>query len=295
MLVPILRDHAEHARARLATCSEAEVASLEALLDRHVRSGAAAHPDLALDAGAFVRRLATHVEAEGPIVPDDLHADDFFLAAACLEGVEGAVTVLQRDFLSQIPLYLTRVTKSSDREKAEDIAQSIAERVVVSDGTHPPRLADYSGKGPLGGWLRVVSVRMGLNANRKKDGWVSESDAPEVPAGLDPELDHFKLRYKDEFKAAFEASFAALDDDQRLLLRLHSSGAHRGEDIAKIVGVDRSTAMRRLARAREVLFETTKATMTGKLGISPTEFESIARAVRSQIELTLSRVLAPRS
>ena len=103
------------------------------------------------------------------------------------------------------------------------------------------------------------------------------------------------MKYRDELEVAFEAAFATLDDEQRLLLRLHSSGTHRGEDIAKILGVDRSTAVRRLARARELLLTSTKSLMTAKLGISPTEFDSIARAVYSQIELTLSRVLAPRS
>jgi len=289
-----LLEHNPLARARLAV-GEGELAALDATLAELFRVGSGAWPDLPLSEVAFVRALAPHVEPEGPIVPATFHTGDFFLAAACTEGVPGAVTALDRGFLSRIPQYIARVCRPSDREKPEDVAQSIAEHVVVPNGTRPPRIAEYSGKGPLGGWLRVLSVRLALNTKRAKDRFVSELAAPHARAEVDPELDLFRLKYRDELEAAFEAAFATLDDDQRLLLRLHSSGTHRGEDIAKILGVDRSTAVRRLARAREVLLSTTKRLMTEKLGLTSTEFDSIARAVYSQIELTLSRVLAPRS
>lgn len=289
-----LLEHRPLVRSRLAPGDDA-IAALDARLADLYRAGSGAWPDLPLSDVGFVRALAAHVEPEGPVVPETFHCSDFFLAAACTEGVPGAVTALDRGFLSRIPSYIARVCRDSDREKPEDIAQSIAEHVVVPSGTRPPRIAEYSGKGPLGGWLRVLSVRLALNSKRTKDRFVSESAAPHARSEVDPELDLFRMKYRDELEVAFEAAFATLDDEQRLLLRLHSSGTHRGEDIAKILGVDRSTAVRRLARARELLLTSTKSLMTAKLGISPTEFDSIARAVYSQIELTLSRVLAPRS
>jgi RNA polymerase sigma-70 factor, ECF subfamily len=294
-LVATLVEHGALARARLAEESAAEHDAVEAQLRRHHAMGHAAWPDLALSDVMFAEALAPHVEGAGPVVAADLHATDFFLAAACTMGVEGAVGELSRAFLSQIPRYIAHVCRPSDREQPEDIAQAIAERVAVGDGERPPRISAYSGRGPLGGWLRVLSVRMALNTKRGVQPALTEGDPTVVHAGFDPELDHFKWRYRDAFKSAFEAAFAALDDEQRLLLRLHTSGSHRGEDIARVLGVERSTVTRRLARAREVLFDATKLRMTAELNLSPSEFDSIARALPSNIELTLSRVLAPRA
>jgi RNA polymerase sigma-70 factor, ECF subfamily len=294
-LVATLLEHGAAARVRLAEASAEELDAVEARLRRHHLTGQASWPGLALSGARFAEALAPHVEGAGPVVADDLHAADFFLAAACTMGVEGAIGELCRAFLSQIPRYIAHVCRPSDREQPEDVAQAIAERVAVSDGERPPRISAYSGRGPLGGWLRVLSVRMALNTKRGAQPALTEGDPTVVHAGFDPELDHFKWRYRDAFKSAFEAAFASLDDEQRLLLRLHTSGSHRGEDIAKVLGVERSTVTRRLARAREVLFDATKQRMTTELNLSPSEFDSIARALPSNIELTLSRVLAPRA
>ena len=58
------------------------------------------------------------------------------------------------------------------------------------------------------------------------------------------------------------------------------------------LNVDRSTIMRRLARARERLFEGTRDAMMSKLRLSTEEFASVARDVQSGIDLTLSRLFA---
>ncbi len=289
-LLAILLEHSAIARGR-----EFDASAAEALLARHHATGAAHWPELPLTDVRFVEAFAPHVPESGAVVPEDLHATDFFLAAACTHGIDGAVGALSRDFLSRIPKYIAHVCRSSDAEKPEDVAQAIAELVAVGDGERPPKIAAYAGRGPLGGWLRVLSVRVALNMKRGDKPVVGQAEPAEIDAGFDPELDHFKWRYKDPFKRAFEAAFAILDDEQRMLLRLHASGAHRGDDIAKIVGVERSTVMRRLARAREMLFDETKRRMVAELGVSPTEFDSIARVLHDSIELTLSRVLAPRA
>lgn len=295
MLVTTLLSRSEVARLRLADATPAERDELEQLLAKHHATGAARWPDLALTDVAFAEVVARHITADGPVVALDLHAEDFFLAAACTMEVEGAIAALGREYLSQIPAFIAHVCRSTDREKPEDVAQTIAERVAVWDGEREPKITTYSGRGPLGGWLRVLSVRMALNSKRSSEPPTASEDAAALPAGFDPELDHFKWRYRDAFKAAFESALASLDEEQRLLLRLHSSGNHRGDDIAKILGVERSTVMRRLARARAALFETTRERMAEGLRLSPSEFESIARALQSNIELTLSRVLAPRA
>jgi RNA polymerase sigma-70 factor (ECF subfamily) len=276
----------------LARAAPGELAAIDERLRACHAQGSAAWPDVALAEDAFVDAIARHLESGAFALPE-VHAGDFYLAAACAAGIPGAVVALERAFLQRIPEYVAHVVRSSDPVKVEDVAQEVAERVVVPTAARAARIADYAGRGPLGAWLRVLSVRLALNLKRRSEP-PSEPPAADVPVGDDPELDLFRLKYGADFKAALEASFAELDDEQRVILRLHASGEHRGEDIARILGIDRSTAMRRLARARETLFSTTKRLMIQKLGIDTAEFESIARAVHSRLELSLSRLLATR-
>ncbi len=283
------------AARHLHDATEANLAMLDARLRQCHAVGSAAWPHIALSQEAFVEALAPHLESDWPVVPANLHSEDFFLAAACVKGVPGAVAALERAFLGRIPRYIARVCRPSDRERPEDVAQAIAERLVVPTAAGPARIAEYSGRGPLGGWLRVLSLRMALNTKRGKARFISLDGRPDqydAPTGVDHELDLFRLRYRAEFKEALEVAFASLDAEQRALLRLYAAGSQRGEDLGKVLGVDRSTATRRLARARARLFELTKGALVAKLGITTGEFDSIARVVHSCIELTLSRVLA---
>ncbi len=268
-----------------------DAAVLDARVAEHHRAGAARWPSIGLPLEAFARRLSLHVPGTNADFLEGLHAADFFLASACAEGVPGAAELLAKEHFGLIPTFITRVSFAHDREKPEDVVRSVEAQLLVADGSRPARIAEYSGKGALGGWLRVVAVRIALNANRKRDPATS-SDVPDLDAGFDVELAYFKERYRAAFKVALEEAFARLEDDDRLVLRLHSVGT-RGEEIARVTGVDRSTVMRRLARARQELFAATKRTLMQDLKVTPDEFESIARAVVGDLDLSLSRLLPP--
>ena len=268
-----------------------DATDVEARVAEHHRAGSARWPTLALSPEAFAKRLARHLPGTTADYLGSLHATDFFLASACAEGLPGAAELLAKEHFGLIPTFITRVSFAHDREKPEDVVRSVEAQLLVADGSRPARIGEYSGKGSLGGWLRVVAVRIALNANRKHDPATSR-DVPDLDAGFDIELAYFKERYRAAFKAALEEAFARLEDDDRLILRLHSVGT-RGDEIARVTGVDRSTVMRRLARARQELFAATKRTLMQDLKVTPDEFESIARAVVGDLDLSLSRLLPP--
>ena len=247
--------------------------------------GAAAWPELPLSLDAFRRAVAEHAERAGsdrPVVRHE-HAADFFLAVACGEGTRGAVDAFRRSVLVHVGGYV------GSRAPSEDIEQLVAMRLLMPDGEARPRIAEYAGTGALGAWVRVVATRIALNLRRRRD---PRDDTALIPLGVAPEVDFSRFRYRAEFKAAFEAALASITPDERLLLRLHTLDRMRGDDIARLLDVDRSTIMRRLARARERLFEATRDEMMSKLRLSEEEFASLARDVQSGIDLTLSRLFA---
>ena len=65
----------------------------------------------------------------------------------------------------------------------------------------------------------------------------------------------------------------------------------RTAQIATLFHVDRSTIKRRLAGCREQLLAQTQRHLRDKLGLSPTEFESLAGLVQSQLQLSVERLL----
>ncbi len=247
--------------------------------------GVTSWPELPLSVDAFRRAVDEHAKrasSDAPVVKRE-HAADFFLAVACAEGVRGAADAFRRSVLVHVGSYV------GSRAPAEDVEQLVAMRLLTQDVGARPKIAEYSGTGSLGAWVRVVATRIALNLRR---GQEARDDSALIPLGVAPEVDFSRFRYRVEFKAAFESALAALSPDERFLLRLHTLDRMRGEDIARLLDVDRSTIMRRLARARERLFEGTRDAMMSKLRLSTEEFASVARDVQSGIDLTLSRLFA---
>ncbi|NOU30955.1 MAG: sigma-70 family RNA polymerase sigma factor [Polyangiaceae bacterium] len=277
---------AERYKERLGRpLATAELSALEPLLQQLHAQGRAAHPSLDVPLPMFAAALALHArkaESNVPVLQVE-HAGDFYLAVACAEDVPGAVEIFRRTVLRHVPAYV------GGRAPGEEVEQLVAIRLLVTDPGVPRKIAEYTGKGALGAWVRVVATRIALNLRRKKE---PRDDTALLPLGAAPEVDLSRFRHQAEFKAAFEQALADLPADERLLLRLHSIERAQGDELARLLEVDRSTIMRRLARARERLFEATRVAMMTKLGLSRDEFASLARDVQSQIDLSLSRVFA---
>src|SRR5689334_11832139 len=160
----------------------------------------------------------------------------------------------------------------------------------------PALIATYSGRGPLGAWVRVVAVRAALTMIRDarigaRAGQRAASEALGAQMPVDPELNFLKGRYKEDFAAAFQGALLAIADRQRALLRLHVVAGLTLEKIGAIYEVDRSTVSRWLAQAREALLEETERGLRARLGIAPAEFQSMARLLTSQLEIDLPELL----
>lgn len=262
-------------------------APVRAFLAEAFEVGRGAWPKLELEPNTFVAALARHARAtpeKEPILVLQ-HAADYFLAVACAVPVPGSVDALHQHVLVDVPRWIGSRAEGA----ADDVRQLVAMRLLVADGDALPRIAEYTGKGPLGAFVRVVATRVALNLQRRRE---PRDDLALIPLGASPDVDLSRFRYRAEFRSAFESALVGLSADERLLLRLHAVERMRGEDIARLLEVDRSTVMRRVARARERLFDGTKSAMMASLRLSTQEFESVARDVQSAVDLTLSRILA---
>src|SRR2546426_2694150 len=96
---------------------------------------------------------------------DGLQADDLCLIVACERGDQVAWTHLVEGFSATVRSAAR--SNSSNEEAAEDLAQSIWAELhglrLRDDGRPAGKLAYYSGRGSLAGWLRAVVSQLGVD------------------------------------------------------------------------------------------------------------------------------------
>jgi RNA polymerase sigma-70 factor (ECF subfamily) len=243
------------------------------------REGREAWPGLAVSSEAFAR----FVEARAPL-PDGAPGADLFLACACLERVPGAHDAFDRQLLTQLPQLLTRLRQGPGF--IDEVAQLLREKLFVGPSA---RVADYSGKGSLLAWLRVVAVRVAIDLLRARGAEpASLEHEPELlAAGQGPELEALRNRYRPLFKQAFAESLATLTAEQRTLLRLHYLDGLNMEELGKLFKVNRSSIFRRLGNCSEALLSGMRVRLGQQLGLDSAEFRSLADAIRSDLDLSL--------
>src|SRR5579884_1384958 len=93
--------------------------------------------------------------------PAPEHLADLYLATACAAGNAAALAAFERTHLSQVAAFVART--DSDPAFAEEVRQRLREKLLVGQ---PPRISEYAGQGPLGGWVRVAAVRMALDLRK---------------------------------------------------------------------------------------------------------------------------------
>src|SRR4029078_10798876 len=100
--------------------------------------------------------------------------------------------------------------------------------------------------------LREVAV--GSIESAENDALLTQLTTPR-----DPAADQLKGHYRNEFKRAFEAALRALGARDRTGLRQYYVDAVTPHEIGNLYRVHRSTAARFVVRARQRLFESTRA------------------------------------
>jgi RNA polymerase sigma-70 factor (ECF subfamily) len=167
--------------------------------------------------------------------------------------VPAAIQALDAQYRAEVGVFLAGLRLSPDA--VDDVAQAVREQLLVGRDGRPPRIEEYSGRGSLGGWLRVVTVRRALASRRKRTEALSDGDAE--PAGaaaeaspVDPEIDLLKRRHAGALNAALRAALSALGAEQRDLLRKHFLDGATLPELAAMLGVSRATVGRRLVAAR---------------------------------------------
>jgi RNA polymerase sigma-70 factor (ECF subfamily) len=272
--------------ARSASSIEADLQALDA-------AARAAWPEIELDSQAFAAHIADRARGRPDAAETirTLHAADLFLACACSSGSASALAAFERVHLSRVPGLIRRIDRSD--AFADDVTQTLRETLLVPMQSHGARIAEYSGRGPLTSWIRVIAVRTALHLrHEQRRGSASNDEKESQRAGpVDPELDYLKLRYRSAYERAFELALSALPDRDALLLKLHYLDGLSIDRIGALYGIHRSTVARWRSNVRRVVLESTRKHLRAQLALTDSEFDSLVALVRSQLAVNIRAAL----
>ncbi|HVM69114.1 MAG TPA: sigma-70 family RNA polymerase sigma factor [Gaiellaceae bacterium] len=267
--------------------------ALAGKIDGALGAARAAWPTIAMAPETFARHLGRHARSAGAPAAylESVHAADLYLACAACEHDRAALAAFEEHFMARVPEYVMRVRVG--RDVVDEVQQKLRERLVMPGADDaPPKLAEYSGKGALGGWLRVTAVRTALNHLRSSaSSSPARAGAEELAVSGDPELAYVKEHAKDLLGDAFKRVLGGLDAKERSILRLHYIEGLTMDQLAHLYKTPRSTIARRVSDARQQLLAATEALLRDERRLSASAVASVIRQARSQLDVTISRLL----
>jgi RNA polymerase sigma-70 factor (ECF subfamily) len=218
------------------------------------------------------------------------HAADLYLACGCVLGIPQAVRIFEAT-LTEVAaaLHHMRLQPSA----LDEVCQIARERLLVGDAGRAPRIAEYTGRGTLRGWTRVVLSRTALNALRdqRRDVPLEEALLDPPADACDPQLSGLRDQFGAALDRALESAMRRLAADDRVLLRQRFIDGLTAEQLARLYRKHRITMVRRLNGVLRTLRAHTEALLASEIGCGPSTAVSIVNLALSQAHLSIRRCL----
>ena len=183
-----------------------------------------------------------------------LRVEELALARACAAGHERAWEVFLTRFREK--LYGAAGYIAKENSAARELADSLYADLygtTVRDGKRVSKLASYTGRGSLEGWLRTVLAQEYINRYRRQrrlvsldeeseDGVQFAAAQPTPTAAVDPRIE-----------AATDEAVAELSAEDRFVLASYYLDSRTLAEIARILHVHESTISRKLDKLAKSL------------------------------------------
>ena len=271
-----------------------DAADLPVELSRFIARARAAWPELTVEEAAFTQYAAERFAPEQTLATT--HAEGVYLACACAAGDEQAVAMFKESYGAVFQGVYRRL---GFQRHGEEITQRVLRSIFVYDGKSGPAILNYTGRGSLANWLRVITVREAYRTTKSE----RRTEKREV-GGLDerimdravsddanPELLHLKRDYRVKFKSSFQRAFERLTHRERNILRYQYLDSLNIDQIGTIYNCSRATVARWRARARARLLSETRKIMRDEFLVPLEEFDNAMRLIESHMDVSLSRLL----
>lgn len=240
---------------------------------------------------------------------EEIRADDLCLILACEKGDEKAWEDLVANFDSTVKSAARKI--SPNAEDAEDLASSIwAELYGLrqdADGNKKSKLAYYSGRGSLAGWLRAVVSQLAIDQYRKQSKYVqieenrefenlaeassnnSENEAV-VSHADNPEEIFSEQQTTDDVAKALKTCIESLDAEDKLILKLYYFDDLKLKDIANTFGYHEATASRKIARLHSDIRKRVEKSLREHHGWSENEVKRYLSETASKLGVSFEKL-----
>ncbi|HWY03134.1 MAG TPA: sigma-70 family RNA polymerase sigma factor [Candidatus Acidoferrum sp.] len=242
-------------------------------------------------------RQATETSSESEIRTFllSLRIDELALARACAAGSNPAWEIFLTRYREKLYLSALRIVReeSAARELADTLYADLY-GTNTREGRRVSKLASYSGRGSLEGWLRTVLAQEYVNRYRRSKRLVSLDEEteegiqyrapdPEPVAPVDQRL----------AQATDEALAVLLSEDRMVLSAYYLDGRTLAE-IARMLGVHESTISRKVDKLAKSLRKQIIATLIRR-GMSRRQAEEALEVDVRDLQVQIRRSLTPES
>jgi RNA polymerase sigma-70 factor (ECF subfamily) len=183
-----------------------------------------------------------------------LRVEELALARACAAGSNVAwefFLIRYREKLYQSALRVAR-EESAARELADSLYAELY-GTNTREGERVSKLASFTGRGSLEGWLRTVLAQEFVNRYRRTKRLVSldeENEDGEQFAAAEAEA---MPQADTRLESATDAALAALPSEDRLVLAAYFLDGHTLAEVARMLGVHESTISRKVDKLAKTL------------------------------------------
>jgi RNA polymerase sigma-70 factor (ECF subfamily) len=259
----------------------------------------------------LVKGGANISNAEVGTFVDEIHADELCLIVACEQGDENAWEELVANYDSTVKSAARKIAANS--EDAEDLASSIwAELYGLrqdESGNRKTKLAYYSGRGSLGGWLRAIISQMAVDRFRKESRLVQIEETREienlaeessnisnnehiVSHAENPEEIFSERQSSNDVSEALSTAIASLEAEDRLILKMYYFDGLKLKDIAAVFGYHEATASRKLVRVQNEIRKSVERSLKAHHGWSDGEVKKYLADTAAGLGISFEKMFA---
>ena len=221
-----------------------------------------------------------------------LRVDELALARACAAGENSAWEIFLTRYREKLYLSALRIARedSAARELADTLYADLY-GTTTREGQRVSKLASYTGRGSLEGWLRTVLAQEYVNRYRRTKRLVSLDEESEEGVQFrapDPEP---VTTSDNRLARATDAVLADLPAEDRMVLSAYYLDGRTLAEIARMLGVHESTISRKLDKLAKSLRKQIVTALT-KDGMSRRQAEEALEVDVRDLQVDIRRSLA---
>src|SRR6266576_2500986 len=221
-----------------------------------------------------------------------LRIDELALARACAAGENSAWEIFLTRYREKLYLSALRIARedSAARELADTLYADLY-GTTTREGQRVSKLASYTGRGSLEGWLRTVLAQEYVNCYRRTKRLVSLDEESEEGVQFRAPDPQPVTPSDSRLARATDEVLAGLPAEDRMVLSAYYLDDRTLAEIARILGVHESTISRKLDKLAKSLRKQIVAALV-KGGMSRRQAEEALEVDVRDLQVDIRRSLA---